>query len=711
MSKGSKKDDTFSLDPERIIKIFKERRSPLFISEISNILNIERSQRKSLRRILRSLIREGKIVRFPHNRYGIPNTSDLVIGRVKCHPDGYGFVIPENKDIEDIFINPKDLKEVMDGDRVAVRLESRRRKKRGKIVKIIERKTCKIVGKFVKERHGLYVIPENGKTFQKIYIQEKDSKRAKPNQIVVAEITQYPTKSTPPKGRITNILGYHDDPEIEPQIIIHKYDLPLRFSPSALKQAKNVPLNLSSEDYHGRVDLRWLPTVTIDGEKAMDFDDAVSIREKNGGVILYVSISDVSHYVEENSFLDEEAYLRGTSVYFPDQAIQMFPPELSNEICCLKPRVDRLAVTVEIEFDKNGEKKDVRFYPSIIRSSERLTYTIGRSILIDKDPDLRRKFNYLIPPLEKMLYLSQMLRQKRLKRGALDFDLPEPEVILNLQGEAEDIIRVERNIAHQIIEEFMIAANEAVAEFLEGKGIPSIYRIHEPPEKESIDEFKRFLNYLGYKMRRDSKLSSRDLQKVLNEVKGKPEERVVNEVLLRSMRWAKYSAKNLGHFGLASEAYTHFTSPIRRYPDLIVHRILKAVLNNRKIDISEEMLSKKADHLSQRERIAMEAEREILDRYRVRYMRGRIGEEFDGVICGVVSFGFFVELEDIFVKGLVKINTLDDDYYRFNEDKYCLIGERTKNTFRIGDKVRVRLIKVDIEKRQIDFILLKRLIN
>lgn len=708
----AKEIDSLFIDPERIIQLLKERKRPLLIRDISKGLNIERQWRGRLRKILRDLIKEGKIIRVPHNRYGLPEGLNLIIGKVKRHQDGYGFVITEEEGEEDIFISPKDLRGVMNGDRVAVRVESRKKGKKGrkgKIVKIVERKTRKVVGKFIKERHNSYVVPESEVMLQQIYIPEGETKRAKSNQIVVAEITQYPTERSRPKGRIIHILGYYDDPEIEPQIIIHKYDLPVRFSVSTMKQVKNIPLTLSPEDYYGRIDLRGIPTFTIDGERAMDFDDAVSIREKDDGFVLYVSISDVSHYVKEGTPLDEEAYLRGTSIYFPDRAIQMFPPELSNKICCLHPRCDRLTITVEITFDKNGEKRGVQFYPSIINSNERLTYTIVKRILIDRDEQLRKRFEYIIPSLEQMLWLSQELREKRFSRGALDFDLPEPEVILNLQGEAEDITRAERNVAHQIIEEFMIAANEAVSEFMEEKGIPFIYRIHEPPKREAVQEFRKFLLHLGYRMKRDIKASPIEFQKILFEVKGKPEERLVNEVLLRSMRWAKYSTKNVGHFGLSSYAYTHFTSPIRRYPDLIVHRLLKAILENRKIDVSEELLSKKADYLSQRERIAMEAEREILDRYRVRYMKGRVGEEFDGIISGVTPFGFFVELKDIFVEGLVRITTLNDDYYRFNERRYCLIGERTKNTFKVGDELKVRLIKVDIEKRQIDFILVKRL--
>jgi ribonuclease R len=463
--------------------------------------------------------------------------------------------------------------------------------------------------------------------------------------------------------------------------------------------------------------LRGIPTFTIDGENAKDFDDAVSIeREKDGTMKLYISISDVSHFVKEGTSLDEEAYLRGTSVYFPDRAIPMFPSELSNEICCLHPKVDRLTMTVKLIYDGNGERRGVQFYPSVIRSDERLTYTIVRKILVDGVDELNRRYEYLLPSLELMADLCQELRRRRTERGAIDFDLPEPEVILNLQGETKDIIRAERNLAHQIIEEFMIAANEAVAHFMEEKGFSFIYRIHELPQKESIDEFRRFISHLGYRsiksghgIKKDIDNSPKEFQRILSEARGKPEERVINEILLRSMKWAKYSAKNSGHFGLASDAYTHFTSPIRRYPDLIVHRLLKRVLLKEEIKIPEEVLANKADHLSQRERIAMEAEREILGRYRVRFMKDKIGEEFEGMISGVTAFGFFVELKDIFVEGLVRVTSLHDDYYQYHEKQYFLMGERTHKSFRIGDKVKVKVERVDIERRHIDFGLIEKI--
>jgi ribonuclease R len=704
------RESRLALSADQVLHLMEEEDRPLLLKEILRFLGLKKELRQRTRALLRDLADEGKVVRIRGNRYGLPVKMNLVVGRVKCHPEGYGFVIPETEGEEDIFIGPRSLGESMHGDRVVARVESvRRRGREGRVIRILERGLRKVVGKFMKAKHYSYVIPEDERILQEVYIPDGETKRARPNQLVVAEISRYPTERARPEGRVTHILGYPDDPEVTPLIIIHKYDLPHRFSSAALKEVRSLPLSPSPDEYQDRVDLRGIPTFTIDGENARDFDDAVSIeKEKDGGVKLYVSISDVSHYVKEGTPLDEDAFFRGTSVYFPDRALSMFPPELSNEICCLHPKLDRLALTVELRYGADTERKGVRFYPSVIRSDERLTYTIVRKILVDEDAELRDKFRAILEPLEWMASLSQGLREKRMARGALDFDLPEPEVILNLQGETEDIVRAERNLAHQIIEEFMIAANEAVSHFIEERGIPSIYRVHEPPRQEAIEEFRRFISHLGYKVKKESDHSPKDLQRILLEAKGRSEEKVVNNILLRSMKWAVYSAKNVGHFGLASVAYTHFTSPIRRYPDLIVHRVLKRILLKRDGKISEEELARKADHLSQRERVAMEAEREILDRYRIRFMKDKVGEVFEGVISGVTAFGFFVELKDIFVEGLVRVTSLHDDYYHYHEKRYCLMGERTHKTFRIGDEVKVRVDRVDVERRHIDFGLIQK---
>jgi len=686
-----------------------EKNHPLLLKELLRDVNLKKDQRGTVKEVLQALLHEGKIVRIRGNRYGLPSKMNLVIGKLKCHPDGYGFVISEKEGEEDVFIGARNLREAMHGDRVVARVESVRKKgKEGTIIRILERKVRKIVGKFMRGKNTSTIIPEDEKILQEVFIPEGATQRARPNQIVVAEITQYPTERARPEGRVVQILGDPDDPEVEVQIILHKYDLPHRFSSAAEREAQKLSQSPFPHEYKDRIDLRDVPTFTIDGETAKDFDDAVSIqKEKDGGTVLYVSISDVSHYVKEGTALDEEAYLRGTSVYFPDRAISMFPTELSNEICCLHPRADRLTMTVELRYDPEGWERGVRFYPSVICSQERLTYTIVKEILLDRNGERRRRYAPLVSSLEEMAQVSQELRQKRVGRGALDFDLPEPEVLLNLQGEAEDIIRAERNLAHQIIEEFMIAANEAVARFMEKKRLPFVYRIHEPPSQEAIEEFRRFVSFLGFRMKKEPNPSPKEFQRILSEAKGRIEEKVINNVLLRSMKWAKYSPQNAGHFGLASEAYTHFTSPIRRYPDLMVHRLLKRALRHEEGKVQEEELAHKADHLSHRERVAMEAEREIVDRYRVRVMKEKVGDVFEGVITGVTAFGFFVELKDIFVEGLVRVTSLSDDYYHFEEKRYCLMGERTHKMFRIGDGVRVKLVRVDTERRQIDFVLVK----
>ena len=695
--------------PQEILKVMGEKNHPLLLKELLRDVSLKKDQRGTVKEVLQALLHEGKIVRIRGNRYGLPSKMNLVIGKLKCHPDGYGFVISEKEGEEDVFIGARNLREAMHGDRVVARVESVRKKgKEGTIIRILERKVRKIVGKFMRGKNTSTIIPEDEKILQEVFIPEGATQRARPNQIVVAEITQYPTERARPEGRVVQILGDPDDPEVEVQIILHKYDLPHRFSSAAEREAQKLSQSPFPHEYKDRIDLRDVPTFTIDGETAKDFDDAVSIqKEKDGGTVLYVSISDVSHYVKEGTALDEEAYLRGTSVYFPDRAISMFPTELSNEICCLHPRADRLTMTVELRYDPEGWERGVRFYPSVICSQERLTYTIVKEILLDRNGERRRRYAPLVSSLEEMAQVSQELRQKRVGRGALDFDLPEPEVLLNLQGEAEDIIRAERNLAHQIIEEFMIAANEAVARFMEKKRLPFVYRIHEPPSQEAIEEFRRFVSFLGFRMKKEPNPSPKEFQRILSEAKGRIEEKVINNVLLRSMKWAKYSPQNAGHFGLASEAYTHFTSPIRRYPDLMVHRLLKRALRHEEGKVQEEELAHKADHLSHRERVAMEAEREIVDRYRVRVMKEKVGDVFEGVITGVTAFGFFVELKDIFVEGLVRVTSLSDDYYHFEEKRYCLMGERTHKMFRIGDGVRVKLVRVDTERRQIDFVLVK----
>jgi ribonuclease R len=525
--------------------------------------------------------------------------------------------------------------------------------------------------------------------------------RAKEDQVVLAEITQYPTIAQNPQGRIIQVLGYREDPEVLPRIVMGEYDLPHDFPAPVLREAGAVPQRVGDEEIAERRDLRGKITVTIDGENARDFDDAVSIEEGDGGYILWVSISDVGHYVKPGTHLDREAYRRGTSTYFPDRVIPMFPPQLSNGICCLHPKVDRLALTATLRFDGEGNLADGDVFKSVIRSDARLTYRTVRRVLVDRDAEEMRRHEGLLPSLEAMGRLCSLLAGKRRERGSLDFDLPEPEIILDLQGEAQEIIKAERNFAHQVIEEFMIVANEAIAVKLTQARFPLLYRVHEEPDADKVHEFRRFVGLLGYRLPKRRPPGPRGFQRVLEEVREKPEERLINTVLLRSMKQARYSDKTLSHYGLALECYTHFTSPIRRYPDLLVQRQLKKMIEGG--HPSQEDFSQEAAHLSQRERVAMEAEREIVQRYRVKFMEERVGEQLSGFISGVTPFGFFVELEELFVEGLVPIRSLPDDYFVYDEKGYRLIGKRSKKTFRTGDRVRIAVDRVSPERQQIDF--------
>lgn len=699
---------------EEILKRFKEiSYRPLRMREMLVTFNVSKEERRAFKRLIKELLKDGEIIKTRKNQYGLPEKMGLIIGRLRCHRDGYGFVIPEKPGEADIFIPNRSLYGAMHGDRVVVRVEHLREgaKREGRIIRILERAHKRIIGRYEYSRNFGYVVPDDQRIGQDLYIGPKDRKDAKKGDLVVAEILSYPTPTRSPEGRIIRVLGRPDDPGIITDMIIEKYELPQSFPQNVLEDARSVPLNVTKAMFKGRKDLRDLNTVTIDGEKAMDFDDAVSVKRLSGGsILLWVHIADVGYYVPWDSPLDKEARDRGTSVYFPDRVIPMLPKELSNGICSLNPREDRLAVTIEMEFDREGNRRRYDFYDSVINSNERMTYTSIKKILVDKDPTESRRYKYLLDDFRIMEELCLRLRAKRMKRGSLDFDLPEPEIILDLRGEIRDILIAERNIAHRIIEEFMIAANETVAYHMGMLDIPFIYRIHEEPDPNKMEEFLEFLKGFGFTMMK-KKVSPKAFQRILEEAKDRPEEKLINNVMLRSMKQARYSAENLGHFGLASDCYTHFTSPIRRYPDLVVHRLLREVrtghLSARKKGYFGEIIPEIAIHSSERERIADEAEREVIDSLKVRFMKDKVGEEYKGVITGVASFGFFVQLKEIFVEGLVHVSTLRDDYYHFYEKAHMLKGEHKKRVFRIGDEVKVRVDRVDIERRQIDFSILK----
>ncbi len=688
-----------------VLELLKRENHPLVLRDFVRRLDLTHEEKRRLKVLLNEMTLEGKTVRIKGRRYGLPTRMNVVVGRLQCHRDGYGFVVAEEGNQDDVFIKPGDLREAVHGDRVAVRMKegrrARGRAREGRIVRILERGAKRIVGKFIPDDGSGRVAPDDDRYLFEVVIPKKHAMMARQDEIVIAEITHYPTIARNPEGRIIQVLGYREDPELFPRMVIGEYDLPHSFPAPAIREAKAIPQRVSDEEIAGRVDLRGKVTVTIDGENARDFDDAVSIEEQNGGYLLWVSISDVGHYVKPDTHLDREAYRRGSSIYFPDRVIPMFPPELSNGICCLNPHMDRLTMTAALGFDGEGKLADCDVFRSAIRSDARLTYTGVRKILVDRDPEEMGRHEMLLPSLEAMGRLCSLLAERRRKRGSLDFDLPEPEIILNLQGEAREIIKAERNFAHQIIEEFMIAANEAIAIKLTQARVPLLYRVHEEPDVDKINDFKRFIGVLGYRLPMRRPHSPREFQELLGHVRGKPEERLINTVLLRSMKQARYSERNLSHYGLALDCYTHFTSPIRRYPDLLVHRQLKEVVDGG--PPPEEDFSEEARHLSQRERVAMEAEREIVQRYRVKFMEKKVGEQFDGFISGVAPFGFFVELEELFVEGLVPIRGLPDDYFSYDEKGYRLMGKRSNRIFRVGDRVRIVVDRVSEERQQIDF--------
>ena len=679
-----------------------------------------RHVKHELKRMLDDMAGDGEIARLKGNSYGLESTEKSIRGTLSSHRDGYGFVAPEGGG-EDIFIPQRAMKSAMHGDTVEVRAEHSRMgggKLEGRISAIVNRASSRVVGRYEETRRGAIVIPEETRLNLIIAIPPKGRGKAEDGHQVVAELTAYPIGGRPAEGRIVEVLGWPDDPEVEVQSAIRRFDLPHVFGKDALAEAEAVPDSVSLADLKGRVDLRSMQTVTIDGETARDFDDAVALRREGANYRLWVSIADVSSYVTPGSALDRDAYLRGTSVYFPDRCLPMLPERLSNGICSLNPQVDRLTMTAEMLFDRSGAMLESSFYPSAIRSTARLTYTIVRQIIVDNDPEITDTHRPLAPMLLEMKSLALILMEMRKKRGSIDFDLPEPEIIIGLTGQTEGIIRAERNLAHQLIEQFMLAANEAVAAYITDRGIPFLYRIHENPDPAKLINFQEFVYGFGYEFALvDERVNPADLQRLLAQAEGKPEERMVNYALLRCMKQARYAAENLGHFGLASRCYCHFTSPIRRYPDLVVHRILKAALAAaekpegskaaKQLAIATSRLGEIAEHTSKRERAAMEAERDVVELKKVQYMQQHLGEEFDGYISGVTAFGLFVELDELFVEGLIHISTLDDDLYTHLEKQHSLIGRRNKRVFRIGDRLRVKVAAVLPATRRIEFVLVE----
>jgi ribonuclease R len=694
------------LNKETVFDFFKGKAKPLSFKEIIQLMALSRPEARSLKRVLRELVREGEIVLTRKGLYGPAEEMNLITGHFEAHRDGYGFVISEKPGERDLFIPPRGTFGAMNGDRVIIRVEDWKRRE-GRVIRILERTFTRIVGKIEITKTATFIRPKNKSVPFDLYVGPEDRGKAKNGDNVIAEIIAYPTDKRPPSARVVKVIEKPEDPKAEIELIIDEFNLPRRFPKTVTDATKLLyEKSLLQKDVQRRKDLRELPTVTIDGERAKDFDDAVSIIRTDHGYRLWVHIADVGFYVPWDTPIDIEARKRGTSVYLPDRVIPMLPKELSEDLCSLRPKTDKLAFTVEMDFDKYGHRLDAKFYPSIIRSDERMTYTSVKKVLVDKDPDESEKYAYLLKDFELMGELCDILRSGRLERGSLDFDLPEPDVILDLQGNPEAILKAERNFAHMIIEEFMISANEAVAEHLEKLRVPNLYRIHEEPDPMKLEDILKVLKTLGKLTRKT--LKPKDFSDILKSIKGAAEEEIINYIVLRSLKQARYSAINVGHFGLASESYSHFTSPIRRYPDLVVHRILREILTQKLISDRrrkelESMLPDIAFSSSRTERSADEAEKVVIRAMRVWFMKDKVGDEFAGKIVGVSTYGLRVRLNDFYVEGFLNLSSLTDDYYQYNDKTMRLSGRHTNRSFRLGQELRLRVDRVDMEEREIVF--------
>ncbi|MFB5066658.1 MAG: ribonuclease R [Candidatus Wallacebacter cryptica] len=679
---------------------------PLAYQELKEVLQVEDDS--AFAALLGRMEKEGDVVRTRKNKYGLPWMMNLVRGVISISPRGFGILTPEG-DGQEVFVYGRDLNGAMHHDKVMVRINRRgngSQRPEGEVIRALQRAHHQLVGTYRKSKTVPQVIPDDPRLLYPVYIKPKGRIKVRDGDKVLIKITVWPDKNQYPEGKLVEVLGAKGAPGVDVVCIIKKYQLRDQFPRQVLKEAKQVAVPVSAADLQQRRDLRELNTITIDGEDARDLDDAVSIEKVSGGYRLGVHIADVSHYVQEGSALDREAFNRGTSVYLVDRVLPMLPRELSNGICSLNAGEDRNAVSVLMTIDRQGEVVEYQIFKSVIRVKERMTYTGVNQILLNRDKELRNRYRKQTPQLELMAELCEILRAQRMRRGALDFDFPEAKVILDEKGIPVDIVKYDREIGEMLIEEFMIKANEVVAAHLHNRKVPSLYRVHERPDVEGVTELNRVLGVFGFHLR-DEEVTPAAMQAILKEIKGRPEERVISTMMLRSMKHARYAPQTLGHFGLASRYYTHFTSPIRRYPDLVVHRGLTRLLEKQRVSNRKKagMAKKMAlfgQQCSLREITAEEAERESVDMKKAQFMKDFVGDIFSGVISSALSFGFFVELENT-VEGLVHVSSLTDDYYDYDDRTLSLVGRHTGKRYRIGDKVKVQLTKVNVDEAKIDF--------
>ena len=691
---------------EYVVQMLGEEGRPMTMEQLAEVLGILDAEAPFFERRLRAMERDGDLVRNRRDAYIIPDKVALIRGRVEGHPDGYGFLIPDEGD-QDVFLGPRQMRDVLHGDRAMVRISGvdRRGRPEGQIVEVLERGNSRIVGRVIEEHGVLIVAAENKRIARDILLAPGGRKKVRSGDVVVVELVEQPSKYQAPIGKVVELLGQYADPGMEIEIALRKHELPHEFSTEAKAQTRKLPDKVRKKDMADREDIRQLPLVTIDGETARDFDDAVYCAREGRGFRLVVAIADVSHYVETDSALDQDARERGNSVYFPRRVIPMLPEKLSNGLCSLNPQVDRLCMVCDMSIGPTGAIKQYRFYPGVMFPHARLTYNQVAAALYDNDAEALAVVGERLDDLQNLDKLFRVLLKARAKRGAIDFETTETRMIFNEEGKIDRIVPESRNDAHRIIEECMLAANVCASEFLASREHPALYRVHEGPSADKLKQLRSFMGEFGLQLTGGDDPQAGDYARLLEKVKGRPDEQLLQTVMLRSLRQAIYSPENVGHFGLAYESYTHFTSPIRRYPDLLIHRAIKAVLQGKQYKPGDWEAIGLA--CSQTERRADEATRDVESWLKCFYMQDRIGEVFTGSVASVVPFGLFVALDDVFVEGLLHISELGEDYFQYDDARHELYGERTGKRFRLSDRITVQLMRVDLETTKIDFRLVK----
>lgn len=662
----------------------------------------------AFQRRLKAMVRDGQLLKNRRGLYALVERCHLIKGQVLGHKEGYGFFVPEEEG-DDLFLSEFEMRKVLHGDTVLVRTmgENRRGRREGSIVEVLERGTESVVGRFIKRKGVALVIPDNKRITQDIIIPKGHYSKAKDNEIVVAAILHQPTRQSGPIGKVMEVLGEHMAPGMEIDVAIRAHDIPHQWPRAVKHEMKLYGDRVLSREKEGRLDLRDLPLVTIDGEEAKDFDDAVYCeRLRRGGYKLYVAIADVSHYVKAGSALDDEAYRRGNSVYFPKNVIPMLPEKLSNGLCSLNPKVDRLCMVCEITLSAKGKIKKYKFHEAVMRSHARLTYNTVADLLSQDNPSIPRHLKDIYPHLQTLYDLFHVLQKRRQERGTIDFDMEETRIVFGTGRKIEQIVPVQRNDAHRLIEECMLCANICAAHFISKNKSVALFRNHPKPEQEKLDKLKEFLVETGLKLKGGKRPKPGDYAALLRQAEGRPDARLIQTVLLRSLSQATYHPKNEGHFGLAFDQYTHFTSPIRRYPDLLLHRAIRSALRKEKKlpqPLPAENLAQVGQHCSMTERRADDATRDAVDWLKCEFMMDKVGETFPGIITTVTSFGMFIMLKDIYVEGLLHISALKSEYYRFDAVRQHLEGEQSGTTFRMGDMINVRVARVNLDKKEMDF--------